>query len=210
MEKSLDKTKPYFVQHIPAACSGVEQREYNYNDIQEVFKNEIGLFANSPEYVWARGDENLLMISSMRRPEWFVIGRIYNDDISFLPYYREVYCERGEIHIVRDVKEVEVDGYRSPIMGALESVFENIVQESLRKVECHIDKKELKKALNYDRAQYKKGYMKGYEKGYFESKTDLAKQIGETILKKFFPMPKEIIPKFKAFMKVQFGAEVEE
>lgn len=210
MKKNIDRTKPYFVRHIPAACSGVEATEYNFDNIREVYEKEVGIFSGREDLVWARDYDNFLMLSSVIRPQWYAIGTVYNYDISFLPNYKDVYCERAGIKKVMKVKEVKIDGYRSPIMGVIESVFENIVQESLRKVECYIDKNELKKALNYDRDQYEKGYMKGYEKGYFESKSDLAKQVGDVIVKKFFPMPKEIIPKFKAFMKVQFGAEVEE
>lgn len=70
--------------------------------------------------------------------------------------------------------------YKSPIEIALDGItmtvektVENEICESVQRAGINVDKRELIKALAYDREQYDKGYKQGYE--------DCQKEIEESL-----------------------------
>lgn len=72
----------------------------------------------------------------------------------------------------RDIGDIDLSGYKSPIEvmierinGQIEYEARNAVYKELRRIDVEVDKNELIKALRYDRGQYEKGYFDGYNNG---------------------------------------------
>ena len=64
--------------------------------------------------------------------------------------------------------DIDISGYKSPIEIIVEQMIttqENAVFHAVQELGINIDKKELLKALKYDRDQYEKGYNDGYFAG---------------------------------------------
>lgn len=66
------------------------------------------------------------------------------------------------------IQQMRVEGYESPIeifikqeIKKHKKFFENAVMTELEKLDVHVDKKELERALIYDRQQYEIGYRNG-------------------------------------------------
>lgn len=58
--------------------------------------------------------------------------------------------------------------YKSPIeiiYGQMQTQIEGDILKAVQKVDIHVDKEELIRALQYDREQYDKGYADGYMAG---------------------------------------------
>lgn len=61
--------------------------------------------------------------------------------------------------------------YNSPIniiMSEMEAKIEGDIYKAIQNYNIHVDKKELLKALEYDRDQYNKGYKDGYNRALLE------------------------------------------
>lgn len=72
----------------------------------------------------------------------------------------------------RDIGDIDLSGYKSPIEAITESVERRVRQEAesqiyeeVRRIGIDVDKGELIKALRYDREQYCEGYRRGYSAG---------------------------------------------
>lgn len=60
-----------------------------------------------------------------------------------------------------------LEGYESPVkvyQSELQTTIEDKILHVAQSIDIDIDKKELLKALEYDRNQYKKGYEAGYKR----------------------------------------------
>ena len=69
----------------------------------------------------------------------------------------------------RDIGDIDLSGYKSPINvmverinGQIEYEAKNAVYREIRRIGVEVDKNELIKALRYDREQYYEGYRNGY------------------------------------------------
>ena len=63
-------------------------------------------------------------------------------------------------------KDIDILGYQSPIeviIGQMRLEQENNIFKAIRDCGINVDKDELIKALEYDRAQYEQGYINGYK-----------------------------------------------
>lgn len=72
--------------------------------------------------------------------------------------------------------------YDSPIQiltGNINTTFEDGVYKAVQGIGIDVDKKELLKALEYDRDQYRLGYNDGYENGVNDTLKKLVKFINE-------------------------------
>lgn len=72
----------------------------------------------------------------------------------------------------RDIGDIDLSGYKSPIEviierinGHIEYETENAVYKAVQRIGVEVDKNELIKALRYDRNQYLTGYADGYRDG---------------------------------------------
>ena len=77
----------------------------------------------------------------------------------------------------RDISDIDLSGYKSPIEVMIERIngqikyeAENAVYEEVRRIGVDVDKNELIKALKYDREQYYEGYRRGYSASSNEDK----------------------------------------
>lgn len=81
-------------------------------------------------------------------------------------------------------------GYESPIniiqdtVNEIVEMHDNTVYMKIREI-VDVDKKELLKALAYDRDQYDKGYMEGYKRGLEEGKQTGMIALANSILQKW-------------------------
>ena len=71
-------------------------------------------------------------------------------------------------------------GYESPIKieyieAGFRLMMENEVVKAVRNCQIHVDRKELVKALEYDRHQFSAGFVNGYKMGYERAREEIAK-----------------------------------
>lgn len=80
----------------------------------------------------------------------------------------------------RGGKIPDIEGYQSPIHQYVSDIklkMENDICTAVQNVGIYVDKKELIKALSYDREQWEQGYAHGYSKGYEQGRKDALESI---------------------------------
>ena len=71
-----------FKQHIPNFCEGFEAKVFEFNTFKELIEQQPPLLENDKWCYDNYGKAQLLMVQSKDNSQWFVIGYVYDFDLS--------------------------------------------------------------------------------------------------------------------------------
>ena len=97
----VDESKPYFVKYRPAFFSGFKDEKYNFDSIDDLLKKNNNALSDGFMFACEYGFyKQTLMVSSTKKREWYVVGFVYNFDLSrYLPNFRTCYKLCGKVKV---------------------------------------------------------------------------------------------------------------
>ena len=117
----VDESKPYFVKYRPAFFSGFNDEKYNFDSMDDLLKKNSNALADGFIFACDGGFfKQTLMVSSTQKREWYVVGFVYNFDLSgYLPNFRKCYRLHGQVKVckAKGDRDVYIVADESPISG---------------------------------------------------------------------------------------------